>query len=273
MVKSSEDKNLGTNPEANTEANLETNELGVTNENIESVKESPSIMPLPDPRGVFTVTQTELQKFIDDAISRQIGKMKSESAIGSQTDNVIYKESEIDVADVLTPPAVFFCFSSHFTIWGDVRNGQKISTPFGRKLTFERYYRYSRPSGSGKGNETISVSRCVLYSKKEANFIRSHTVFGVKVFEDTKSIGRVDTTLAEKMTEVGYVLGKMNDAQIISRAEAEGITIDTPDVRVIKRRLMQKMAETELMSQRRKFVQVAEVTHANKRDKEPVNVY
>lgn len=151
-----------------------------------------------------------------------------------------------DVADIMSDyledPAVFFCFSSTWTTLGDKRKGKIVEPPIG-PIKFKKFYR--RHNKTARGTEVISISQFITRSKSEAEWLRSHTLYQIKFFEDIREVKSADVTLAEKMVEQQGVVGKMNDHAVIQRCQSENIPI-TNNIDELRRSLIKTLADRSL---------------------------
>ncbi len=148
------------------------------------------------------------------------------------------------LADYLEVPAVFFSFSSEYACHADVRNGKESRPPLGDFIKFKKLYRYNR-KGAGRAVETIAVSQAIVRSKKTAEWIRKHTLFGIKFFENINDAKSVDVTLAEKMAEAAGRVSSMSDYQVIERARIENIYVHQ-DLEKLRKELIQKLAKNDI---------------------------
>ena len=202
----------------------------------------------------ITISKDELASLVQKQIQEHMKTM-------NKVDRVKGKEIVFDHEDALDDPCVFFCYSNYFAVFGDVKNSQEILTPYKRPLRFKPFYRYKRPSPTGRGQETVSVSRAIIHSKKEAQYLRDHSLFGVKFFENIGSIEKVDVTFSEKMIEINNVLNKMDDVQIIARAKKEieaGANIQlTSDVASVRKQLREVLANRQIKQQKKRSEETA----------------
>ncbi len=177
----------------------------------------------------------------------------------------VEEQEMIDVReDYLETPATFFAFSTRFALWGDKRFGKESIPPAGEEIIFKRLHRYNRPATSGKGQETVCTCVAVVRSKKAAEWLREHSLFGIKFFERMDKVQKINVTLAEKMVEMNAVVSNMNEYQVIERCKVENIDIDIPDARQLRKLLIKKLAEKEI----KKIEHQHKMSFAGERDEE-----
>jgi hypothetical protein len=182
-------------------------------------------------------------------LQEQVADLKSNQAAVSEA--LIEEGYENPVDDYLEEPAVFFAFSSRYGIYGDKRYNKEVLPPRGEAIRFEKLYRYKKSSGSGaRGNTVISVSQAVVRSKATAEWLREHSLFGIKVFEDAGKAQNVNVTLAEKMAEMNAVVTTMSDHDVIQRATREDVPISSGDIGLLRKQLVRKLAEGALKNEK-----------------------
>tara|TARA_R110002020_G_scaffold220785_1_gene428732 strand:+ start:12644 stop:13462 length:819 start_codon:yes stop_codon:yes gene_type:complete len=158
-----------------------------------------------------------------------------------------YSEEEIDVEDYLETPAMFYCYSfSHICI-GDTRFGHSVNTPYKRPVRFKPLYRYKKPGTSRYNEEIVSMSCCIVRSKKEADWIRNHTLYGIRYFENTKDVQTIDRVFADRLVEMSNMLNGMSQFEVIERAKQEGVEVNA-DVDDVRKRLSYNLAEKAMKS-------------------------
>lgn len=180
-------------------------------------------------------------KLLQD-LQEEVASLKAERKVTvvSEADK---EENPAD--DYLDTPATFFSYSSKFAVYGDKRYGKIVDTPNGKGIQFESHYRFNKKTG-GRGTETVSISRAVIRSKKEAEWLRSHTQFGIKFFESIKTAVDADVFLAEKMVQVSNMVMNLGDMQVVQRAKQEGIEIIDPDISNVRQQLIKKIATNQI---------------------------
>tara|TARA_R100000808_G_C2154309_1_gene165209 strand:- start:1730 stop:2509 length:780 start_codon:yes stop_codon:yes gene_type:complete len=154
-------------------------------------------------------------------------------------------ESEIDVDDYLDIPATFFCYSFSYTLFGDMKYGRQVKSPYGTPIKFKPLYRYKRQGATKFSSATVSVSVATVRSKKELEWLRNHSLFNIKFFEKIGDAQNADVTFSEKVVETSNRLNSMSQFEVIERAKSEGIPI-SDDVDDIKRRLCFYLAEKNI---------------------------
>jgi len=156
-----------------------------------------------------------------------------------------YSEEEINVDDYLEEPVMVYCYRFLHICIGDTRWGQPVKTPYNRPIRFKPLYRYQKPGVSRYDTEIVSMSCAILRSKKERDFIRNHTHFGICYFESPKETHNIERQLADKLVEMSNMLNSMSQFEVIERARMEGMKI-TNDVDDIKKRLTYLLAEQSM---------------------------
>lgn len=149
---------------------------------------------------------------------------------------------EIPMEDLLPRPVLFFAFCHTTTIYDDVKNGHDINMPF-KPVKFAPLLRYEDPVMKGK---MITQCCAVVHSKKQAEFIRKHSLFGVKYFEKREDTKAVSSEYAEKLVRIHSDLSRMSEFEIKQKCINSNIHIDTPDVNELRKKLAKVMAMEQL---------------------------
>ena len=189
----------------------------------------------------------EIMKTLKD-LKGEVNTLKAEK--GSEA--VVAKEdNEISLADdFLDIPVTFFAYSLSFALYGDKRRGKVENTPSGEAIKFEPYYRYNVKNAGKRGNETVSICRATVQSLQTVKWLRDHSQFGIKFFENIKSAIDQDVFLAEKMVQVSNMISNLSDMKVIDRAKSEGINITDPDISNIRQQLIKKIATKQIDQER-----------------------
>lgn len=184
---------------------------------------------------------TEFLQILKD-LQEQINILKSEKKAPEAT---IAAADDYDILeDYMEYPAVFFSFSSEYAIHSDKRSGKESFPPNREFVKFKKLYRYSR-KGAGRAVETVAVSQATIRSKATTEWLRKHSLFGIKFFENINDVKSVDVTLAEKMAESAARVSGMSDMQVIERCKSEGMGVHS-DLDKLRKELIQKLAKQSI---------------------------
>ena len=191
------------------------------------------------PEGLYEKLVEDLRRDITEELRR---KSSEGLVIGDDED---YDPRE----DYLEKPAVFFSFNVWYGIYGDKRYGREVLPPRGEKIEFKKLYRYAKRTG-GKTSETISVSQTTIRSRSVAQWVREHTKFDIKFFEDLGTAQSINVTLATKMNDMSNVISSLSDHAVLERCKREQINVDTGDLGILRKHLIRKMAEDALKNEK-----------------------
>lgn len=183
-----------------------------------------------------------LQKLVD--LLSENGGGSTRRFLGQRPRDIV----TIDKDDVLDFPALFFAHSVSYAIYDDIRGGHVVNTPYGRTFKFKVIERVVDGS-STKNPKYISLSACMVRSKKEAEWLRAHSLNGIKFFEKKSGVNEISADLQEKMVKAHSMISTMDDFAVIQRCNAVGIKIDTMDNSVLRKRLTIKLAEEMVVSE------------------------
>lgn len=136
---------------------------------------------------VIADTLAQNNKILAEAIAKKDEKSDSEK----YSQDGYIDEEYIDPEDELEKPIQFFCHSIGYVIVDDKRNGFSSINPY-RKKAIEFKYKYSKRKGHGSEQNIDHFSVYLCQSKKEAEWLRNHSYFGIKFFDklaDAMSVG------------------------------------------------------------------------------------
>jgi len=197
------------------------------------------------------LTPEQLKELVEDAVNKKIGQIKTAVSINADKGaTTLLAQDQVDYNDYLEVPVKFFSYSSYYGVYDDLRGGQSVATPFGRPILFKPYQRY-HTKGNGNTFEatTICVCQAVIHSKKEVEFMRTHTRFGIKFWENAEQARNADRTLIERSSDVLARLNNMTQHHVIERAKAYkelGYPIEmSNDVLSLKKQLADVMLKEE----------------------------
>ena len=129
----------------------------------------------------------------------------------------------IDKDDILSEDEIvrFYAHVSTYVIVDDLRHGTPVRTPFGNVIKFE--YIASKTSGSGKHKEIehSCVYRC--RSKKEAEWLKEHALYGTMFYSSGKDNMTIDGKKATRMALLMKNLMGLEKHQIMSMCQQNGI--------------------------------------------------
>lgn len=154
-------------------------------------------------------------------------------------------ESQIPVEDYLDQKDwVRFCVPvGGYILADDRRMGQIVNLPYGKEIIFFEHL-ITNIRSDGKHIVTTPIATYTCKSKKEAKWIRDHSLFGTFIFED---MGQVPGTNAEKALRLGAIRGVLNqhDAPtIISQAKSFGVPFNA-NIEQMKTELAIAMCDAE----------------------------
>jgi hypothetical protein len=188
-----------------------------------------------------------LLKRMEERLSNQFNAKLQKLKLGAakealESDADYITELEEDWLDI---PVVFFAYSINFSIHGDNNRGKSTKPPQG-PVRFRPIIRTKRQGR--KGPEIISVSSIKVHSSSVANYLRSHSQFGIAFFENMDSVLNIDSGWAQKLIEANQSIQRLSDQQIIARCRQENIPIGTDIIRM-RKALVEGIAEKSIAHQ------------------------
>lgn len=149
---------------------------------------------------------------------------------------------DIDRDDLMTTPSLFFAYSYAYTVWDDKKFGRTINAPYGAPIKFKMIQR-TVDRAIPRSPKFVTVSSTVVYSKKVYNFLKEHSLLGIKFFESANEVRELTASLAEMISIAYGSVQNYTEQEVIVHCRAETITIDTQDVQELRRRLSLKRAK------------------------------
>lgn len=129
-----------------------------------------------------TSTSSDMEKFAK--IIAETLNQKNEKTDSEKYSEDGYVDTEhIDPSDELEKPIQFFSHSVGYVIVDDKKNGFRTINPY-RKKAIEFKYKYSKRKGHGTEQTMEHFSTYLCHSKKEAEWLRNHSYFGIKFFDN-----------------------------------------------------------------------------------------
>lgn len=160
-------------------------------------------------------------------------------AILSATDFV--NERDIDKDDWDEDGVIFCGYSNGYFIADDKRNGFPVRTPYGNVIVL--MFQGFTKTRDNNGKEVLNTFCAYLSkSKKEQQWLRDHSFFGIKFFESAKEALSQNAERAQKLTRfINVVMGMTQDA-IITNCKAYKVNI-SEDMRAMRVGLANKMLD------------------------------
>lgn len=148
----------------------------------------------------------------------------------------------IDADDVLPNAIIFFANSVSFAIYDDKKAGFTIKPPYNRSFKFKTIQRVVDKS-SARTPVYLSLSAVIVRSKKEAEWLRKHSLNGIKFFEQKDGAKDISLELQDKIVQAWSIVSTFDDHTVMQRCITDGINVDSSDIGVLRRKLSFKIAE------------------------------
>lgn len=173
------------------------------------------------------LSNADLKQMVID-MQADIEKLSKSRATSEDED----EQDAID--DYQEDVSVFFCFSDWHGIYTDKRRGKEILPPNG-PIKFDGVYRWRKRFGNDW--KVVSVSQFSTHSKSEIEYLKKHTEFNIKFFENIDTVKNLDATFAQKHLEQHGIVSRMTDLGVIERSKTEGLAIRNGDLDELRREL------------------------------------
>jgi len=161
--------------------------------------------------------------------------------------------------DMLEDPVVFWATGVLLVIGDDRKNRVNIPAPYGVVIF--------KPQGEkrvqrGKDTDIKILSTYNSYSKKEAEFLQSHTMFGAAFFLKSDAALSVDTRYTARIAAHAQGLRNTEAHQVLQQAKAMGLAV-TDDVDTMRLQIATVKAKEEM-----KAYEQAELVMLKENDKD-----
>lgn len=144
---------------------------------------------------------------------------------------------------------VRFCAPfSGYAIIDDIRKGHVVKLPYGKKSILFKY-QSTRRYQQGKYEAISPFSTYTSHSKKEIEWLRASSKYGIYFYENSNSVASSDLRKIQKLSRVMTILSGFDTVDLIKRAKEYGVSY-TEDPRDMRLELAHKMVESELESER-----------------------
>lgn len=194
-------------------------------------------------RGVEIIASTLKQEksasggITSDDLAQAIAKAEQYRKGGHYYDDI----KDVDPEDVDENGAVFTSYGNSYFIVDDTKpNGRAVRTPYGRVFKFK--FQGNRITRVGRDQSYSSFCAFRTKSKKEIEWLRQHSLYGVDFYEDTNLALSANAVKAHLTSGIIRQLSMMDQPDLIKRAKAEGIPVGG-DLRIIRAELAIKLAD------------------------------
>lgn len=144
--------------------------------------------------------------------------------------------NRIDPEDVLEGKDVvrFYAYKSNYVIVDDLRQGRAVQTPFKDKIMFEHVG--TKTTGVGKHKETEHSCVYICKSRKEAEWLKGHSLYNVTFYASggPGALMSITSKKATKMASLMSGLKAQDRYSIISMCQQHGIEMmeDANEMRI-----------------------------------------
>lgn len=137
---------------------------------------------------------------------------------------VFYRDiRDLDPADFDERGAIFTSYGNGYLIVDDVRRGFALPTPYGRIFKFR--FTAHKIVKIGRAESYSCYCSFKTYSKKEIEWLRSHTRFGIEFFENVNLALSTNARKAQIAAKVYKMVTSLDQHEIVRRAQSYGIQV------------------------------------------------
>jgi len=181
--------------------------------------------------------------FDEDKFAKSFIKAQNEE----RSDDFMKQVVDIDPDDYIENGVTFSSMGTRFLLVGDKRMNQYVNSPYKRAFDFTLHMTEKKQ----QGKEELINNFCsvIVYSKKEVEWLRNHTLFNIEFWETIhEAIKNEDAQKAQIAARHSANLSKLQSPQIIRKCTEMGIQ-KVNDIGIMRSRLAAKMAEEEMSQQ------------------------
>lgn len=155
------------------------------------------------------------------------------------------RPEDIDKDDFDKDGILFHSYSAGYLIVDDKRNGHSVKTPYGNQIMFIHQGTKKTRDASGKFDVVNLYASYRSHSKKEIQWLRDHTLYGLMFHEDASLALNADVVMAQRLMKHVTAIESM-DASAFHRACEENKVPATADIKAMKMALAYKVAQREV---------------------------
>ena len=196
-------------------------------------------------------TSEDLMKAILDVWKQQNTKSSVE-VYGANGENYV-DERDIDLEDMLDRPIRFFAHKAGYIIVDDTRKGQKQNNPLHKKAIIFEYVHTKRVwHGREQDIENLCIYECK--SKKEAEWLRGHSQFGITFFDKLDAKMSQNAEFAVIAARYMRRVEDMDAHQIRKISQQEGVSTEM-DIQEQRSALAIHYAQREMKANKKQYEQ------------------
>ncbi len=153
-------------------------------------------------------------------------------------------ESQIPIEDFDEEGVAFFVPATGYVMSCDRRKGKIVKLPWGKKTIFFEH-EGTRKRGQGRYQELATISKYRSNSKKEIEWIRNHSMYGVLIYENTNNAMNADMLKIQKLSKVIGMLRSIEHVELLKMCSSYNIE-KSNDVNTMRYQIAHEMVRREL---------------------------
>lgn len=190
------------------------------------------------PAGFAGMSAEQFQKFMDAVTETKKKDLDYEEGID---------EAQIPPED-FDEDGVRFCVpSTGYAMSCDRRKGKIVKLPWNKKVIFFEH-EGTRKINQGKFHEVAPISSYRSHSKKEIEWIRQHSMYGVLIYENSNNVINANMVRIQKLSRVISVLKNYDYLDLMKRCKEYGVK-QCDDVNELRFLIAQAMVDREMQQE------------------------
>ena len=165
---------------------------------------------------------------------------------GEVIDDHSYSDlATLDAEDVLDEKEMitFVAHKIMYVIADDKRNGRNVKAPFGL-IVFK--HNSTRLVRNGKETDQFNISTYTCRSRKELEWLRTHSLFGVMFFDKISQAITSDAHKASRLAKHVLALKTVGQHQLVQMARSREIPV-VEDLNYLRSMIAQSIVEAEMI--------------------------
>lgn len=151
-------------------------------------------------------------------------------------------------ADDFNEEGVRFCVpSTGYVMSCDRRKGKIVRLPWSKKVIFFEHDG-TRKIDQGKFSTVAPISSYRSHSKKEIQWIREHSMYGILIYENSNNVMNANMLKIQKLSRVISVLKNYDYIDLMKRCKEHSIE-PSDDINELRFRIAHAMVDKELESE------------------------
>lgn len=183
-----------------------------------------------------------------DDVAKIVAAMRGQQEIDYESGITTDQVPEDDFDEV----GVRFCSPNlGYVVVDDIRKGHRVKLPFNKKYIFFEYQATKKTRNERGHIVTNPFSAYTSHSKKEIEWLRNYSGYGIFFYENSNDATNVDLSKITKLSRIMSVISNYELNDLNKRCKEHGVPL-SDNVQQMRFELAYKMVEKEIDSEKDK---------------------